>query len=182
MWVTKTDNDDDFNWNYGISLASVGDYKSASEAFLRIHNKSYKRDIIFMSWLSRCYIMNCNPDKAWEIYCEDPDDDDSPILLQLIANECYRMGHFLTAAKAFNELEKEDNDPEFWEGKRGSCIGVFQQAIASKQRDPAKFPSKKEEQVLNEIIDLLRSSSNPQAEFIIKIIKNWCRENLERPC
>lgn len=49
-------------------------------------------------------------------------------LLQLLANDCYRMGHFLYAAKAFAVLERllEPADPEHWEGKRGACAGVFQ--------------------------------------------------------
>lgn len=37
------------------------------------------------------------------------------------------MGHFLYAAKAFDVLERLDPDPEYWEGKRGACVGVFQQ-------------------------------------------------------
>jgi intraflagellar transport protein 56 len=42
------------------------------------------------------------------------------------------MGHFLFAAKAFDVLERLDADPEYWEGKRGACVGVFQQVIAGK--------------------------------------------------
>lgn len=40
-----------------------------------------------------------------------------------------QMGHFLYAAKAFDVLERLDPDPEYWEGKRGACVGVFQQVI-----------------------------------------------------
>ena len=42
------------------------------------------------------------------------------------------MGHFLFAAKAFDVLERLDPDPEYWEGKRGACVGVFQLVIAGK--------------------------------------------------
>jgi hypothetical protein len=38
------------------------------------------------------------------------------------------MGAFYYAAKAFDVLERLDPDPEYWEGKRGACMGVFQQA------------------------------------------------------
>lgn len=41
------------------------------------------------------------------------------------------MGQFLYAAKAFDVLERLDPDPEYWEGKRGACVGVFQQVMAS---------------------------------------------------
>ena len=44
------------------------------------------------------------------------------------------MGQFLFAAKAFDVLERLDPDPEYWEGKRGACIGVFQQIIASQTK------------------------------------------------
>ncbi len=50
--------------------------------------------------------------------------------LKLVANECYRMGQFYYAAKAFDILEKFEASQENWEGKRGACIGVFQLIIA----------------------------------------------------
>ena len=70
--------------------------------------------------------MNGNPRSAWELYLKLTNSGESFNLLQLIANDCYRMGHFLFAAKAFDVLERLDPDPEYWEGKRGACVGVFQ--------------------------------------------------------
>jgi hypothetical protein len=32
--------------------------------------------------------------------------------------------------KAFDVLERLDPDPEYWEGKRGACVGVFQLVVA----------------------------------------------------
>jgi hypothetical protein len=40
------------------------------------------------------------------------------------------MGQFYYAAKAFDVLERLDPNPEYWEGKRGACVGVFQLIIA----------------------------------------------------
>ena len=40
------------------------------------------------------------------------------------------MGQFYYAAKAFDVLERLDPNPEYWEGKRGACVGIFQQIIA----------------------------------------------------
>ncbi len=41
------------------------------------------------------------------------------------------MGQFYYAAKAFDVLERLDPNPEYWEGKRGACVGVFQMIIAN---------------------------------------------------
>jgi intraflagellar transport protein 56 len=118
-------NDDDFNWNFGIACASVGDFKEAEDALLQIANPKYKQEYCYLSWLCRCYIMNKKPHLAWEIYINMETSNESLALLNLIANNCYKMGQFYYSVKAFDVLERLDADPEFWEGKRGAAIGVF---------------------------------------------------------
>lgn len=44
------------------------------------------------------------------------------------------MGQFYYAAKAFDVLERLDPNPEYWEGKRGACVGVFQLIIAGHEQ------------------------------------------------
>jgi len=157
-------NDDDFNYNHGLALASTRNYKAAEEALLLIHNDRYKSEYVYISWLARCYVMNGNPRSAWELYLKMNSSNESFNLLQLIANDCYRMGHFLYACKAFDVLERLDPDPEYWEGKRGACVGVFQMVIAGKaSRDD-----------LQDVLTMVRNTSNPQVEYITRIIKKWC--------
>lgn len=43
------------------------------------------------------------------------------------------MGQFYYAAKAFDALEKLDPGSNYWEGKRGACVGVFQLILANKE-------------------------------------------------
>ena len=77
------------------------------------------------------------------------------------------MGHYLYSAKAFDVLERLDPNPDYWEGKRGACIGVLQQ-IASGDEPKDSF---------RDIIALLRNTSNPQVEYIIRIMKKFAKEN-----
>ena len=99
--------------------------------------------------------MNKNPRSAWELYLRLDNSQDSYNLLQLIANDCYKMGLFLYAAKSFDVLERLDPDPEYWEGKRGALVGAFQQVAAGL--------SSKEE--LQEVVQLFRNVSNPQVRY-----------------
>ena len=48
----------------------------------------------------------------------------------MFLNSSSQMGQFYYAAKAFDVLERLDPNPEYWEGKRGACVGVFQMIIA----------------------------------------------------
>ena len=81
--------------------------------------------------------------------------------VQLIANDCYKMGHFFYSLKAFDVLERLDPNPEYWEGKRGACVGAFQKIVAGKEpRDS-----------LREITQMLRNTQNPQVEYIMRTFK-----------
>lgn len=78
-------------------------------------------------------IMNSKPRIAWELYLKMETSAEAFSLLQLIANDCYKMGQFYYAARAFDVLERLDPNPEYWEGKRGACVGMFQMIIAGKE-------------------------------------------------
>jgi len=161
-------NDDDFHWNYGLTCAATGDYKEGKEALLLVQNEKYRAEFVYLSNLSRCYIMCGEPMMAWEAYLRMETSNDSFNLLHLIANDCYKMGHFYHSCKAFDTLERLDPDPEFWEGKRGAAVGVFQKVIAG-QESPER---------LQEIVNLLRNTNNPQVEYMInRVMKKWAKEN-----
>jgi intraflagellar transport protein 56 len=160
--------DDDFNWNYGIACASAHDYKEAKDALMQVQNEKYRQEFCYLSWLARCHIMDNEPARAWETYARMDTSNESFNLLHLVANDCYKMGHFYYACKAFDVLERLDPDPEFWEGKRGAAVGVFQKVIARKES-----PDK-----LQEVVNLLRSTNNPQAEYMINsVMKTWAKDN-----
>ena len=160
-------NDDNFNWDYGLSLCAVGKYKAAEEALLLVQDEKYRMEYTYIAALARCYIHNGNARAAWEQYLKMETSSDSLNLVQLIANECYKMGAFLFAAKAFDVLERMDPEPEYWEGKRGACIGVLQMVIAGKEQKTA----------LTEVVRMLRSTSNPQVEYIVRTISKWAQDN-----
>jgi intraflagellar transport protein 56 len=111
--------------------------------------------------LARCLIYNSKAQNAWELYLKMETSHESFNLLQLIANDCYKKGHFFFSLKAFDVLERLDPNPEYWEGKRGACAGAFQKIVAGKEpRD-----------MLREIILMLRNTSNPQVEYYMRILR-----------
>ncbi|KAL7057214.1 hypothetical protein AAHC03_019178 [Spirometra sp. Aus1] len=160
-------NDDIFNFNFAQAKAAVGAYKEAQELFLLIQSERIRNDYIYLSWLARCYIMNRKARAAWELYLKMETSAESFSLLQLIANDCYKMAQFYYAAKAFDVLERLDPNPEYWEGKRGACVGVFQLIIDGQEP----------RETLREVVQILRNTNNPQTEYFIRIIKKWAKEN-----
>lgn len=127
--------------------------------------------------------MNRKPQHAWDLYLKMDTSGDSFSLLNVIANDCYKMGQFYYAARAFDILERLDPNPEYWEGKRGACVGVFQLVIAG--HEPKYEPCDLIVNIigcvyresLKEIMQILRNTANSQAEFIIMAIKKWARDN-----
>ncbi|KFP89003.1 Tetratricopeptide repeat protein 26, partial [Acanthisitta chloris] len=126
-------NDDTFNFNYAQAKAATGNFSEAEKVFLLIKSEKIKSDFVYLSWLARCYIMNRKPQMAWKLYLKMDTSGDSFKLLQLIANDCYKMRQFYYSAKAFDVLEGQDSNPEYWEGKRGACVGVFQMILAGQE-------------------------------------------------
>lgn len=160
-------NMDSFNFNYAQAKAATGSYQEAEEVFMLINSEKFKNDYVYISWLARCFIMNRKPQQAWELYLKMETSGESFNLLQLIANDCYKMGQFLYSAKAFDVLERLDPNPEYWEGKRGACVGVLQLVIAGHEPKDS----------LNDIAQILRNTSQPQAELILVGIRKWARDN-----
>jgi intraflagellar transport protein 56 len=161
-------NDDDFNWNYAIASAAAGDYKEAEEGFQLVQNEKYKMEYCYATWLARTFIMNGKPNLAWEIYINMETSTESFTLLQLIANDSYKMGHFYYSVKAFDILERLDSDIEYSEAKRGATVGVFQMVVAGKESKDH----------LAEVLGMLKNSgNNPQVEYIFKVIKKWGKDN-----
>lgn len=112
--------------------------------------------------------MNGKARLAWELYMSMETSGESFALLQIIANDCYKMGEFYISAKAFDVLERLDPNPEYWEGKRGACVGLFQMIIAQKES----------KELLQDILMLLRNTNNPQVEYITRTIVKWAKENM----
>ena len=159
--------DDNFNWNYGIATAASGDYKTGEEALMSIQNERFRQEYAFIAWLARCHIMNGKARLAWELYSRMDTNDESFALLQLIANDCYKVGAFVYATMAFDVLERLDPNPDFWEGKRGAAIGAFQMIVAGQEPKES----------LGGILDMLRNTSSAQVEYIIRTLTIWAREN-----
>jgi len=61
------------------------------------------------------------PQLAWDVYI-NTEVAEAFLILKQIANDCYRRGMFLFAARAFDALQRLDPNPEYWEGKRGACV------------------------------------------------------------
>lgn len=159
-------NDDTFNFNYAQAKVATGYFKEAEELLMQIHSPQIRNEHTFSMILARCHIHCGNADQAWNIFVTKDTTAEAFSLLQLIANDCYRIGEFWIAAKAFDMLEKMDHSPEYWEGKRGACAGALFNLITKK-----KFGTPPNG--IGEIISLLRDSSNSQAEAMLRAFRRY---------
>ncbi|KAF9790028.1 hypothetical protein SFRURICE_002393 [Spodoptera frugiperda] len=99
-------NDDTFNFNYAQAKVATGFYREAEESLLSIQDEGIRNSFTFLACLCRCHVMNKDAALAWDICVKSAGTPDSFALLQLVANDSYRMGQFLVAAKAFHMLDR----------------------------------------------------------------------------
>ncbi|KAL7527298.1 hypothetical protein ACHAXR_001886, partial [Thalassiosira sp. AJA248-18] len=164
-----------FNWNSGMSLAASGKFAEGLEALLKVSNKSYKTELAFILWLVKCYIMTNHPEDAWECYLQTEDSNVTYEILQLIGNECYRIGgdKYFYASRSFNELLKMDSYPDYLDGLIGACVGYFRHVVSAKWQGEGSKLNKIDSDNLTEVVGLLESSSSPKGQRIAQNIKMW---------
>nr|CAG4642453.1 EOG090X04LA [Evadne anonyx] len=171
-------NDDTFKFNFALVKTILGHYKEAEEDLLVIQKPQYRTDYTFLECLTRCLIMNRKAAQAWDIYNRMETSAESLGILHLLANDCYRTGQFLIASKAFDVLDKYDPSAEHADAKRGACVGTFRMILAGKEdRQTRHFVF---QEVVNEILPILRASADPQTNQVLRVITNWAKENRTR--
>lgn len=172
--------EDTFCYLFGIALAATNNFAEAEEQFLLVKNDKVKAEYSYTSWLVRTHIMNKHPKKAWDLYLKMDTSSESFSVLQLIANDCYRVGAFYYAAKAFDVLERLDGASEYWDGKKGACVGVFQQVIAGKEPTDSLFDVIRMLENSSQIHQNDRSNIVQQSESITRVMKSWAKDNSVR--
>ncbi|GBP75196.1 Intraflagellar transport protein 56 [Eumeta japonica] len=168
-------NDDTFNFNYAQAKVATGCYREAAEFLMNIQDESVRSGYTYLACLCRCHVMNKEPHLAWDICVKSAGTPDSFALLQLVANDSYRMGQFLVAARAFHMLDRLDGGPEMWEGLRGAVCGCAQMAAAAMRGGAGGAAAAGE---LREALALLRTPRpQPRAEHILRPITKWAQQN-----
>jgi intraflagellar transport protein 56 len=152
----------------------VKNWPEAQESLVMVENEKYKNDFCYICHLARVYVMNEEPNSAWQLYLDMDTSNDSLILMNQIANDCYRKGFFPIALKAFDMLCRLDSENEnlHHQGKLGAAVGVFQQVIIRKAT-PEQF---------EDMINIMKNTNNnidkdPAVEQILKTARGWCVEN-----
>ena len=82
--------------------------------------------------------MNFKPHLAWEIYINMETSNESLSLLNLIANDCYKMGQFYYSVKAFDVLDTDYKNYAIIYSCESSVLGHTEYAWVL-TRDPVEF-------------------------------------------
>nr|CAG4647833.1 EOG090X04LA [Moina brachiata] len=160
-------NNDTFRFNLAQVQTVLGHYKEAEEELLSIQSPKFRSDYTYMECLTRCLVMNRKAIQAWEIYTRMETSAESLGILHLLANDSYRTGQFLVAAKAFDVLDRYDPNPNHSAAKKGASVGLFQMVLAGREHRDA----------LTEVLGMIRGTSDAQMEHIYRVITDWIKEN-----
>ena len=158
--------DDDFNYNFGVTNAILGKYNEAETYLAKITNEKIQGEYLYVAWLAKVYIINGKVENAWNLYLEMDTSNETLTLLRLIGNEAYLYGHYYYALKAFDILERLDNE-EHTAAKAGSAAGVFKDYLTSKDT----------QEHLEETVQILKASNkHPSLESVLRTIENFLGE------
>ncbi|KAJ2946107.1 hypothetical protein O0L34_g5029 [Tuta absoluta] len=161
-------NDDTFSFNYAQAKVAAGFYREAEEVLLSIQDEGIKSSYTYLACLCRCHVMNRDSHLAWDICLKSVGTPDNFALLQIVANDSYRMGQFLVAAKAFHMLDRLDGGPEMWEGLRGAVCGCAQAAAAGRPNAAGE---------LRDALALLRGPrAHARADTILRPLVRWAQQ------
>tara|TARA_B110000971_G_scaffold220644_1_gene264847 strand:- start:1104 stop:2198 length:1095 start_codon:yes stop_codon:yes gene_type:complete len=172
--------DDDFHWNHGMASSAVGDWKTGLDELRAVRDGKYTNELPFKVWLAKCLVRNGKAPEAWTL-CEetagggdletedeaslDGAQNDLLYLLQVVADECYLVGEFYVAMRAFDELERLSDSDAFWVGKRGAAVGVFANVVAGKEP----------RETLADVVALLRQVNTTEADTLLLPVLEWAR-------
>jgi intraflagellar transport protein 56 len=98
-----------------------------------VKSPQYTREIYDTSWLCRCYIKNKKPGNAWNLYLEATQTEHAKALLQIIATDCYQIGAYCHAMKAYHVLVKFQRDTTLRDGMNAAAVAVFRRILSRKQ-------------------------------------------------
>jgi intraflagellar transport protein 56 len=152
---------DEYNYDRGMTLASLSRWPEAERALLMVKNPAYTKEIFYTSWLCRCFIKNKKPDAAWNLYVDASSTEDSKTLLKIVASDCFQVGLYFYAMRAYDVLAKFEPDPAFKDGLVASAVGVFRGVLTRKET-----PDK-----LMDVVNAL--ASEPSASAILQTIQQY---------
>jgi intraflagellar transport protein 56 len=158
---------DEYNYDKGMTLASLSRWQEAERALLMVKNPAYTKEIFYSSWLCRCFIKNKKPEAAWNLYVDATSTEDSKTLLKIIAADCFQAGLYFYSMRAYDVLAKFEMDPSFKDGLVASAVGVFR-CVLTKKETPER---------LMDVINAL--AGEPSASAILQTIQQYQIESGE---
>jgi intraflagellar transport protein 56 len=150
---------DEFNYDKGMTLASLSKWAEAERYLLMVKNPAYKKEKFYITWLCRCFIKNKKPMAAWNLYLDATSTEDSKTLLRIIAADCYASEQYYYAMKAYDVLSKYETDPSFRDGLVASAVGVYRDVLTRKESS----------EKLKELISVL--AQEPETKQVLDAIR-----------